>query len=729
VELSTPIQFIKGVGEKSSKLYARLGIETVEDLIYHFPRRYDDYSKVVKIKSIRPGAVTLRVKVVSLNARYVRRGLHITEAVVADDSGQQKIVWFNQPYRKAAIKSGVDYFVSGLYDLSGDRYQIVNPSMELVSAFPKNTARIVPIYPETKGLKSHQIRKAISQVLPLIEQIPESLPGGVVAKASVMRLSEALANLHFPASNQSLDAAQDRLGFEELYEITLAGLLNKRDLDLQQGLRVKFQAKLAKDFVASLDFKLTDAQRKAAWQVLQDLTGLSRVDGAQGAAEQWSKPYNRYGERVAEAGTQRSATSHGRVAGSAGKQVVAPSQARPMNRLLEGDVGSGKTVVAAMAVLMAAEAGYQTAYMAPTEILARQQYEELGRMLGQFGVKTELFIGALNAKRKMEIGKSIESGVADLVVGTHALIQKHPKFKHLALAVIDEQHRFGVGQREKLLGKAAKAPHVLTMTATPIPRTLSLTLYGELDVSLIDELPPGRRPVETTIVSPANRGQVYADIDAQLAAGRQAYVICPLVDDSDTLGVKSVTQEAERLDAGPFKNRRVALMHGRLKPAQKETIMREFADGQHDILVSTTVVEVGVNVPNATLMLVEGAERFGLAQLHQLRGRIRRSEHKPYFFMMTSEVMAPPRRLRYVAGTDDGFKLAELDLKLRGPGEIYGRRQHGELELKLAKLTDIKQVNRARQAAQASLDNGLDLLQYPRLSARVNNLRKITNLN
>lgn len=676
LDLSSPITDIKGVASKVAALYRRLDIASVEDLIYHFPRRYEDYSQVLKIKDIRPGPVTLKVKVESVNARYVRRGLHITEALVSDGTGQQRIVWFNQPYRKAAIRRDKPYYVSGEYAMTGDRYQITSPSMELVSSFPKNTARIVPVYHETKGLKSHQIRKHIEAVLPVIDGMGETLPQVATAEAAVMPLNQALRNLHFPKDNQILAQAKDRLGFEELYEITLAGLINKQELAKKKGNKIKFKAKLARDFVASLEFDMTDAQRKAAWQVLSDLDSL-----------------------------------------------------KPMNRLVEGDVGSGKSVVAAMAVLMASSSGYQTAYMAPTEILARQQYEALGQMLSSFGVRTELYTGALSAQDKSSATQNIEEGRVQLVVGTHALIEKHPKFHNLALAIIDEQHRFGVNQREKLLGKANATPHVLTMTATPIPRTLSLTLYGELDVSIIDELPPGRQPVDSQIVSPANRAEVYRDIDRQLAAGRQAYVICPLVDDSDKLGVKSVKSEAERLSQGPFKHRRIAVVHGKLKSQQKEQVMSDFLAGEYDILVSTTVVEVGVNVPNATVMLVEGAERFGLAQLHQLRGRIRRSSHKPVFYMMTSEVAAPPKRLRYVASTDNGFKLAELDLKLRGPGEIYGRRQHGELDLRLANLTDIKQINQAKAAAEKTIQTGLNLLQYPRLSARVNNLRKITNLN
>lgn len=676
MDLATSVQYVKGVGERVGQLLARLGITTVEDLIYHFPRRYEDYSNVVKIKDIKPGPLTLKVKVKSVHARYARRGLHITEALVSDNSGTLKIIWFNQPYRAAALKNDKDYFVAGEYSYQGDRYQIVNPSMELVSTFPKNTARIVPVYPETKGLKSHQIRKFISELAPLIKDLPESLPDFVVTSEKLMSRAEALWQLHFPASNKTLDKARSRLGFEELYEVILASLLNKQAAEQSRGTPIKFQEALAKRFVASLPFALTDDQRRSAWQILQDL----------------AKP-------------------------------------RPMNRLLEGDVGSGKSVVAAMAILQAATAGAQTAYMAPTEILARQQHETIGQLLQPFGVKTELFIGALAAAEKRNADRQIKSGEVDLVIGTHALIEKHPTFKNLALVVVDEQHRFGVNQREKLMGKAKEVPHVLSMSATPIPRSLALTVFGELDISIIDELPPGRLPVKTEVVSPASRAQLYRKVEAELEHGRQAYVICPLIDDSDVLGVKSVTAEYKRLKEGPFKQFKIGLLHGQLMPDQKTEVMQKFNDGELDILVSTSVVEVGVNVPNATLMIIEGAERFGLAQLHQLRGRVRRSTHQSYAFLIPSTSDAPLKRLRVVAANSDGFALAELDLKLRGPGEMYGHRQHGALDLRLAKLSDARLIARARLAAGQTIKQKINLLNYPRLSARVADLRKITNLN
>ena len=676
MELVTSIQYIKGVGERTAGLLAKLGVDTVEDLIYHFPRRYEDYSKVVEIKDVKPGPLSLRVRVRSVHKRYARRGLHITEALVEDNSGPLKIVWFNQPYRAVALKTDKEYFVSGDYAYQGDRYQMVNPSMELVSAFPKNTARIVPIYPETKGLRSHQIRKLIGELLPLVRDLPESLPDFVVGQEKLMTHAEALVNLHFPTNTDALDQARDRLGFEELYEVILASLLNKQAAEREEGAKITFNQKITVDFVKSLPFQLTDAQRAAAWQVLQDLDDI-----------------------------------------------------KPMNRLVEGDVGSGKTIVAAMAILMAAYSGYQTAYMAPTEILARQQYDTLTQLLSSFNIKTELYIGSLSSFERTQANARIKNGEGNLIVGTHALIQKHPIFKNLTLIVIDEQHRFGVNQREVLMGKAKTVPHVLTMTATPIPRSLALTVFGELDISIINQPPAGRKPVITEVASSASRTQLYAKVEEQLKAGRQGYVICPLVDDSDVLGVKSVNEEIKRLNTGIFKHRRIAALHGQLASAEKESIMRSFVAGEYDLLVATTVVEVGVNVPNATVMIIEGAERFGLAQLHQLRGRVRRSDHQAYAFLVPSTHDVPLKRLRAVAATDDGFALAELDLKLRGPGQIYGYQQSGELDLRLAQLTDAKLIARARQAASQTIKKKVNLLDYPRLSAHVNAYRKITNLN
>lgn len=670
------LQTLPGIGEKLVKLYVKLGITTIEQLTYYFPHRYEDYSDIILIKDISPGPVTLCVSVESVGSRYARRGLHITEALVRDKSSSIKIIWFNQPYRTNSLLRDKLYYLSGNYEFHNNRYSIVNPTVELVSNFPRNTARIVPIYRETKGLTSRQIRKNIEQTLPLIDTLIDPLPDFIIENEQLLTHAAAVRNLHFPGSSSLLAQAKERIGFEEVYQLILAAQLNKRAIEQKHSTPIPIVRTLATQFADLIPFKLTDAQRTVAWRVLKDM-----------------------------------ATN------------------KPMNRLVEGDVGSGKTIVAAFAALMVVHSGKQVAYMAPTEILARQQYDTLGQLLGNFGVKVALFTGSIKGKERLATTAAIENGEVHLIIGTHALIQKHPKFRRLALVIIDEQHRFGVNQREKLLGKASQVPHVLTMTATPIPRSLALTVYGELDISTIDQLPPGRIPVITRIVSASSRAQLYDEVDKHIADGRQAYVICPLVDESDVLGVKSVQEEAKLLNQGAFKHRRIGLMHGQLKSEQKEQVMRQFLAGELDILVSTTVVEVGVNVPNATVMIIEGAERFGLAQLHQLRGRIRRSSQQGYCYVVPSTGIQTSKRLRAFIGTDDGFALAELDLELRGPGQIYGLAQHGALDLRFAKLNNTRLLARARAMAIKTIDEKVNLLHYPRLAARVNELKKITNLN
>lgn len=674
--LDSEVQYVKGVGPKVATKLQSQGIETVEDLIENFPRKFNDYSKTVSLEDIKPGLVTVKVKVDEVKTRYVRRGMHITEATIYDDTERARVVWFNQPYRKDQLKPDTWYFMSGEFSFNYNRYQLTSPATELVSAFPKNTARIVPIYRESKGLKSHQIRKFVYETLPLIRKLKETLPADVVKEHSLMSRAEAVEQMHFPSTYEKFAEAKERIAFEELFEITYASLLNKTDNAQSETRSIEFIQPLAVEFTASLPFTMTNAQKKAAWKILLDL-----------------------------------------------------EDSKPMNRLLEGDVGSGKTVVAAMAILMALKNGYQVAYMAPTEILARQHFATLSQLLSDFKIKPLLLIGGLKASEKTKAQKQLADGTAGLVVGTHALVSKKVSFKNLGLLVVDEQHRFGVEQREELMKKAGYMPHVLTMTATPIPRSLALTLYGELDISILNELPKGRKPVITEIHSPNSRAQLYAKIEEQLAAGHQAFVVCPLISESDKLGVKSVENEFKLLNTGPFKHRRIALLHGKLKPADKEKIMNDFMAGKYDILVTTTVVEVGVDVPNATVMLIEGVERFGLAQLHQLRGRVGRSDAQAYCFGVPSTSDKPSARIRAFASSTDGFKLAQMDLELRGPGEIYGARQHGALDLRVAKLTDHELIAMARESAEKCIKLGLDLLQYPRLARKVNELRKVTNLN
>ena len=676
--LESPLTDVKGVGPELAKKLASLGVATIADLLDYYPRRYDDYSLVQTISHIRPGTVTIKATIQQATGRYVRRGMHITEAIASDATGSVRLVWFNQPYRAAAIKPGADYYISGDFALRRQHLNIQNPSAELVSDFPVNTARIVPIYREVKGLKSLQIRKILRSCMPLIRATEETLPAWIVTSQQLVSRAQAIETIHFPASPEALEEAKRRLGFEEVFELTLAALLNKYELLQEEAIQIPFDEALAKEFVSHLPFTLTDAQRKAVWQIYLDM-----------------------------------------------------QKSQPMNRLLEGDVGSGKTVVATMAAVMALRQGFQVALMAPTEILARQHAETIYDLLAPLGVadKLSLLVGGLKASQKAEAHTRIKSGEIGLIVGTHALIQEKVDMHRLGLIIVDEQHRFGVDQRKVLQKKAGHMPHVLNMTATPIPRSLALTLYGEMDITVIDAKPVGRKPILTKICSPNSRKQLYEKIDAELETGRQMFVVTPLVRESEVLPAKSAEETHKELSTKVFQHRRVGLLHGKMKPAEKDEIMQQFIRHELDILVSTTVIEVGVNVPNATVMLIENAERFGLAQIHQLRGRVGRSEHQGYCYLMMGDSSAPSKRLQALEHTTDGFKLAELDLELRGPGAIYGSQQHGELDLRVAKLTDTQLIATARKTAQEFIDRGEDLLKYQQLSKRVHDLRAVTNLN
>jgi ATP-dependent DNA helicase RecG len=678
MRLDSPLTELRGIGDEQAKKFAQLGIRTVAELIDYYPRRYDDFSTVTTIQKIKPGTVTIKAVIKQAKGRYVRRGMHITEAVASDETGSVRLIWFNQPYRAGALKAEAEYYISGEFALRHQRLSIQNPSVELVSDFPVNTARIVPIYRETKGLKSLQIRRALKAVVPLIRHLPETLPEWVLTNERLVSRAHALETIHFPESKQALLAARQRLGFEEVFHLSLAALLNKHELLQEQAIGIPFDEQLARDFVNHLPFKLTDAQRKVVWQAYQDM-----------------------------------------------------QRTQPMNRLVEGDVGSGKTVVATMAAIMAMKQGFQVAFMAPTELLARQHAETIHNLLEPLGMADQLslLIGGLKPAQKKTAQARIKSGEIGLIVGTHALIQEKVDMHKLGLIIVDEQHRFGVEQRKALQAKAGHMPHVLSMTATPIPRSLALTLYGELDISVIDVKPEGRKPIITKLISPNSRKQLYEKVDEQIAAGRQVFVVTPLISESEALPVKSAEEVYESLRTGIFKHRRVGLLHGKMKPDEKDSVMQAFVRQELDILVSTTVIEVGVNVPNATVMLIENAERFGLAQIHQLRGRVGRSKHQGYCYLILSDSSEPSRRLRALESSSDGFALAELDLEIRGPGAIYGTMQHGQLDLRIAKLTDTQLIAAARQAAQSFIDKGENLLQYKELHAHVSRLRAVTNLN
>jgi ATP-dependent DNA helicase RecG len=680
--LQDNIELVKGVGAQTATKFARLGIETVEDLIYFLPRRYEDFASVVSIGDIKPGHITVKARPESVSSKRVKRGLHITEAVLSDGHDKIRAVWFNQPYRAAQLDSKEVFVFTGTYDFQRNRYVLNNPSAEKVSELKNEEGesvdgKIIPVYPETKGLKSHTIRQVVDNLLPLMSVLPETLPSELVKREKIISHSQALMWLHAPDTQEQIEQAKERFAFEELFELLLASLLNKHDNATLPAWHIPFDKDIAKEFVDRLPFKLTDAQRRSAWEIVQNF----------------------------EAG-------------------------EPMNRLLQGDVGSGKTAVAAMAAFLASRQGYQTALMAPTEILASQHAETLANLLEPFNLRVGLLIGAVKPKLKKVLYEHLENGEIDIVVGTHALIQEAVKFHKLGFVIIDEQHRFGVKQRAELLTKSERMPHLLAMSATPIPRSLALTVYGELDISILDELPAGRKPIQTQIHSPNSRAQLYERIDKEIADGRQAYVLCPLVNagEGEAAELKSVETEYRRLQNSIFKHRRLGMLHGQLKSEEKEAVMRSFATGEIDLLVCTTVVEVGVDVPNATIMLIEGADRFGLAQLHQLRGRVGRGAYQSYCYLVPSTSNKPSQRLREMENSNDGFYLAEKDLELRGPGEIYGRMQHGQLNLSIASLADTRLVRRARLAAETCIKDNLNLIQYPRLQRRVNRYRRLTSL-
>lgn len=679
LNLDLRVEALKGVGAALAAKLERLGIITVGDLLRHYPRRYEDFSQVMPIRAMKPGNVTFRAEVVAIAARRVRgRRLQITEAVLSDGTGTVKAVWFNQPYLLRQYPTGTSVMVAGQLEFRNNDLALRAPAIEAAEGdrAGTHTARIVPVYPETEGLTSRQLRNIIMPLLGRAAELPETLPAEVVAEAKLMPRGHAVAEIHAPSSDAALKRARYRLAFEELFYIIGASLVIKQEIKTEKSFPVKLDIEVAQRFTKGLEFTLTNAQRAAAWQILQDITGE-----------------------------------------------------RPMNRLLEGDVGSGKTVVALMAASMVAASGFQVALMVPTDILARQHFSSIARIIERMGITAALVLGRQPAAEKQAALAAAETGEAQLVIGTHALLTGGVSFKQLGLVIIDEQHRFGVEQRQRLKEKAGRLPHLLSMTATPIPRTLALTVYGDLDISIINALPPNRQPVDTKLITTRTREAAYGFIDGQIAGGRQVFVVCPLIEDSDTLGAKSVTAEAERLRSGPFAHRRLGLVHGRLKPAERDAVMQQFVAGELDMLVATSVIEVGIDIPNASVMLIEGAERFGLAALHQLRGRVGRGAHQSYC-LVASDSTAPGvvERLQALERTQDGFRLAQIDLELRGPGQIYGRRQHGVLELQLADFSDTRLVAAVRAAAARFVDDPSRMLQYPQVIERINRLKTVTSL-
>lgn len=674
-----PIGSLKGVGAEMERKLERLGLRTAGDLIQHYPRRYDDFSNIIPIRQMVPGNVTFRGQIERVAGRYARtRKLHITEAIISDGTGTIKAIWFNQQYLAKSLPIGTPVMVSGKLEFKNNDLALQTPAIETIveNKDTKDTARIVPVYPETEGLSSKVLRGLILPLLPLATTVEETLPDFIIDSAKLMSRSKALNEIHFPSNQTALTKARNRLAFEELWFLMLASLTIKHEIMTETAPAIEFKAEIAQAFTAELPFDLTDSQRKAAWEILMDL-----------------------------------------------------KHPRPMNRLLEGDVGSGKTVISALSAVMVMKAGHQVSLMAPTELLARQHYKNLKPLLEKLGHETLLVLGKQTAAERKAALVRIESAEPMLVIGTQALIGEKITFPNLGLAMIDEQHRFGVVQRQELKAKAGLLPHLLSMTATPIPRTLQLTVYGDLDISVIEGLPPGRKPIKTKVVGAKDRAETEKFIDAQIAEGRQVYIVCPLVDYSEMLDAKAAIIEAERLANGPFKHRRVGLIHGKLSSNEKQTVMDSFVSGDIDILVATSVIEVGIDVPNASIMLIEGAERFGLAALHQIRGRVGRGEHPSFCFLVTdSKSTSASERLGALEKSQDGFRLAQIDLEIRGPGQIYGKRQSGDLDLQFADINDAKLLATVRAEALRFLQNPTALTDYPHIAAKIQSLKAVTSL-
>ncbi len=696
--LSDPVEAVPGIGRSNANAFKRLGLKTVEDMLYHFPHRYDDYSSQKRIADLVVGASETIVAEVT-DVRLVGGGRGRVEVSLSDESGTIKAVFFNQPWLTKQLTVGRMVVVSGKVGAYLGMRQFAGPKWEpyVADGDTLHTGRLVPVHPLTSGLLERNARTVMKQVVDAVApHVPDHLPEPVRSRAGLMPLSEALRQIHYPDSPEHLARARTRIGFDEFLFIQIGVVQRKLLWQGELGYAMRLLPELHAELQARLPFSLTGAQQRALAEIFADM----------------------------------------------GRPV-------PMARLLQGDVGSGKTVVAAASLLQAIGNGFQGAMMAPTEILAEQHYKGLKRLLGQVavprearvaaegedwkqrldpeeaarlaeikallgmsdaedmggqGVRVALLTGSLGARERRRVLEGIARGEVDLVVGTHALITDNVRFSSLGLVVVDEQHRFGVEQRQRLRDKGFN-PHMLVMTATPIPRTLTMTIYGDLDTSVLDELPPGRQAIRTRWVRKAEREKAYRHMRREIEKGRQAFVICPLVEESEKVDLPSAEEMYERLQGEVFPDLRVALLHGRMLPREKDEVMVAFRERQFDILVSTAVIEVGIDIPNASTIVIEGAERFGLAQLHQFRGRVGRGEHQSYCILISDkdDNEVTKQRLEAMERTTDGFKLAEIDLQLRGPGEFFGTRQSGTPDLKVAQLADTRLLHAARVAAESLL--------------------------
>lgn len=688
LQLNSPISDLSRVGKTTAKYLQKLGLAQAQDLLFYLPFRYDDLRETKLIKDLKAGETVTIIGTIELiqNKRSARQRKYLTEALVSDGSETIKVIWFNQAFLTRTLKVGDKISLAGKISDSYGQLSLISPVYEKIySEDLIHTRGLIPIYHLSAGLSQKQLRFLIKQALPLAQQVPDWLPENVRKNLKLLSLNKALGQAHFPKNPEEAQIASRRLNFSDLFLRQIKAASIKSQLKLQKAPLIKFQETATKKLVADLPFKLTDDQRRSAWEILNDL-----------------------------------------------------QKHQAMSRLLEGDVGSGKTLVAALALFNTALNNYQGVLMVPTEILASQHFKSLDKLLGKFNIKIGLLtrgqknvnyqvdgLTSLKGKAKIEAITKEILDTADIIIGTHALIQDRLEFRQLGLIVVDEQHRFGVVQRHKIINSGTKdlAPHFLSMTATPIPRSLALAIYGDLDLSIIKQLPANRKTIITKIVREEDRRKSYEFIRQQITQGRQVFVICPLVDESDKSGFKSVKAEHERLDKEIFPDLPIGLLHGRLKSEEKEKVMTDFLEKKTKILVATSVIEVGVDIPNASIMIIEGAERFGLAQLHQFRGRVGRGEHQSYCFLFTSADQETNdkslKRLEALTKYSDGLSLAKVDLKLRGAGDIYGSSQSGWPEIKIASLFDYEMIKKAKDEAEKIIQTDPDLKSHPLLKEKL----------
>jgi len=674
VDFKTPVGLISGIGQYYQKKLEKLGIKTVRDLLYHFPNRYEDFSNFKNIEELEVGeTATISGQILDIKTRRSwQRKIFITEALVQDKTDSIKVIWFNQPFLSQNLKPGNLVSLAGKVAENEKGIYLSAPAYEKISQISEDrreTGRLIPIYPETQGLSSRALRFFIKKLLEQIRFPADPLPTELKKRFGFYDIKTGLRNIHFPAMLEEAEAAKKRFSFEDLFLLELLIFKERQKMGLKKSFSIRLNLEILKKFVDSLSFSLTDSQRRVIFEILRDL-----------------------------------------------------QKNQPMNRLLEGDVGSGKTIVAAIASLAVIKNKFQVALMAPTEILSQQHFQTCTKLFKNWEIniglitstETKIAYRSLETKSpKKEFLKKCESGELNLIIGTHALIQKNVKFQKLGLIIIDEQHRFGVEQRRQLLENNKNrelVPHLLSMTATPIPRTLALTIWGDLDISLINEMPKNRKIIITKLVAPINRQKAYDFVRQQIKAGRQAFVVCPLIEDSPKLEVKSVSQEYEKLKKRIFPDLKIQMLHGKMKAKEKEEIMKNFNDGEIDVLVSTSVIEVGIDIPNATIMLIEGADRFGLAQIYQFRGRVGRGQHQSYCLLFAESATKSVReRLEAIVKAKNSFELAERDLQIRGPGEFFGTRQSGIPDYLMNALKNLELVELARNEAKKILEQDPNL--------------------